>query len=266
MKLSAAPPVHFRALLRNSSKTMRVFPFLTCCILLTSAALVFAAPEPTRSASRQTSNAEWGVRVEVLMVAMPQDKLLPLLPDLRDPGKIDGAVTQLLAAVQRKEAILTGYPVVHATDGKRSVSDTFTEKRYPTEFEPPAPQSNGAAAPPPAVDATAINEIPMPRSYETRNSGVTLEVEPHVSNRGESMSLDVTVQRVELLGFDSYDATRTASGKILKIDQPLFFTTRANTTVTAQNGQHILIGVHMLPKPENHMEVFILQATATPIK
>ena len=71
------------------------------------------------------------------MAALPQDKCLALLPDLRDPNKIDAAVTKILASIARKEAILTGYPLVQAVDGKRGTSETSLEKRYPTEYTPP---------------------------------------------------------------------------------------------------------------------------------
>lgn len=249
---------------------MRLSTSLACgLILVGTARCALAAPEPARgAASRQADSAQWNVRVEVLMVAMPQDKLLALLPDLRDPKKIDEAVAQLMTAIQRKEAILTGYPVVQTLDGKRVVSETILEKKYPTEFEPPlVPQNAGAAAPPPVADALKINDLPLPTAFEVRNLGVSLEVEPHVSSHGETTHLrDVVVHRVELLGFDAYDAVRTASGKVLKIDQPQFFSSKVNTSLTVQNGQRTLIAVHLLPKPENYMEVFILQAFATPIK
>lgn len=244
---------------------MRVFPTLACSVLLLSTSTYSAPPQPTRAANRETSDAQWSVRVDVLMVAMPQDKLLPLLPDLRDPKKIDAAVDQLLTAVQRKEAILTGYPTVNTLDGTRSMSEAIFEKRYPTEFEPPQnPQNKSTSSP--ALEPTAVNDSPLPTAFETRNLGVTLEVEPHVNTRGDSIRIDVVSQRVELLGFDSFDAIKTASGRSVKIDQPQFFTSKVNAKVRVQNGQRALIAVHLLAKPENYLEVFILQAWTTPVR
>ena len=52
---------------------------------------------------RIKASPHWIVRVDVLMVAMPQEKLLPMLPDLRDPTKIDAAVANC-CAVRRKRA------------------------------------------------------------------------------------------------------------------------------------------------------------------
>lgn len=164
---------------------------LACGVFVVSAAcFVIAGPRAARAGS--TGDPQWNVRVEVLMVAMPQDKLLPLLPDLRDPAKIDAAVDQLLAAVQRKEAILTGYPVVYTLDGERGVSEAVLEKRYPTEFNPPAePQNFGGSGTPTPAEQRLIDESPIPSAFETRNCGTTLEVYPHVVNHGGSIRLDL---------------------------------------------------------------------------
>ena len=244
----------------------RLLTAITATVLLGS--LAFAAEHPTNEPGtrKQTpKDPQWNVRVEVLMVAMPQEKALALLPDLRDPAKIEAAVTQILTAIDRKEATLMGYPVVHTLDGERSVAETILEKRYPTEFEPPTTPQNAGQAPLPAA-ATAISDTPIPTAFETRNVGVTLEVEPHVSASGDWIRIDVVPQRVILLGFDSYDAVKTASGKVVKIDQPQFFTTKTTANLKLRNGQRCLLAVHKLPQPENQIEFYIIQAFATPTK
>jgi len=222
--------------------------------------------------SDQAGEPQWNVRVDVLMVAMPQGKLLPLLPDLRDPKKIDRAVKRLLAAVQRKEAILTGYPTVTLLDGQRGVSETIAEKRYPTEFEVPQGSTTqglttqGTTVSPPAPETALISDSPLQTGFETRNAGVTLEVEPHVGSHGDSIQMTVTPQRVELLRYDPFEIGKTGSGKALNVEQPQFFTTKTTTDIVVKNGAHTLLGVHLLEKPEHYMEVFVLRAVATTIK
>jgi hypothetical protein len=202
------------------------------------------------------------VTVSVLMVAMPQEKMLPMIPDLRDPKKIDGAVDQLLAAVQNKEAILIGYPIVVTVDGERTVSESIVEERYPTEFDPGMADSisNPHPSPTPAISGSdrLINDSPVPTAFETRNAGVTLEAEPHVIDHGDSIRVDLVPQHVALLDFTTY--------RKFKIDQPLFSSAKDTTGLIVRNGQNTLIGIHLVTKPENYMEVHILQATATPIK
>lgn len=199
------------------------------------------------------------------MVAMPQEKALALLPDLRDSAKIEAAVAQILKLIDLKEATLTGYPVVHTLDGERGVAESIIEKKYPTEFEPPTtPQNVGAtAALPPA---NAVSDMAMPTAFEVRNLGVSLEVQAHVSAMGDWIRIDTVPQRTALLGFDAYDAMKTASGKIVKIDQPLFATTKTNASLKLRNGQRCLLAVHKLHQPEHQMEIFIIQAIATPMK
>ena len=130
-------------------------------------------------------------------------------------------------------------------------------------------RSSGGAATavaPPAAPAVSSNDVAIPTAFETRNVGPTLEVEPQVSAKGDIIYLNMVPQRVELLDFDSYAAAKTSSGKIVKIEQPRFFTSKATIGFALPNGQRALIAVHLLAKPENYMEVFIVQAYATPIK
>src|SRR4051812_29049649 len=83
------------------------------------------APSATHALPKQSTGSEaeklsWNIRVEVLMVALPQEKALLLLPALRDEQKIDGAVGELLAMVAKKEAMLMGWPMIWAKSGTRA--------------------------------------------------------------------------------------------------------------------------------------------------
>jgi hypothetical protein len=69
-----------------------------------------------------------------------------------------------------------------------------------------------------------------------------------------------------LQGFDSYDTVITQKGRVAKVDQPQFFSMRTTTTVTFRNGQRSLLAIHKLPQPDNQIEFFIVQASASPSK
>jgi hypothetical protein len=252
---------------------VKISSFPLCLILLIAGStFAFGAAKSTDPAlsppgpyaTPDKSGPKWSVTVSVLMVAMPQEKMLPMIPDLRDPKKIDGAVDQLLAAVQNKEAILIGYPIVVTVDGERTVSESTIEERYPTEFDPAmanCPISGPHASPTPSTSGTEhlVDDSPIPTAFETRNVGVDLEVDAHVINHGESIRLEnLVMQRVALLDFLTY--------RNYKIDQPRFAREHVETEMTVQNGQQILAGIHLIQKPENYMEVFILQASDTPVK
>lgn len=254
-----------QALQRERKKTFhRILSAFTALGLLGSFA--FAAERPAKEAGprRQAQKAgSWNVRVEVLMVAMPQEKALALLPDLRDAAKIEGAVAQILAAIDRKEATLVGYPTVMTLDGVRCVVESILEKRYSTLAEMQAAQAT-AGQTPPAKESLLISDGPPLGEAETRNVGVTLEVEPRVSAGGDWVRLVVAPQRIAFLGFDPPESVKLAGGKFAKVEQPQFTDTKTTTTVKLRSGQRYLLSVHKLQQPENVIELHIIQATVTP--
>lgn len=207
------------------------------------------------------------VHVEVLMVAIPQDMALDFLPELRDPARCEAAFTKILAAIKDKKAILMGYPMVETRSGTRATTETNTEQKYPTEFESPCfpnPAIEAARETKKKTPADIANEA-LPTAFETRNLGALLEVEPVTSSSGGYIDLQATPQRTELLGFDTFYSTKVKD-TVSKLDQPRFFVAKTTTTVTVRSGEHRLIGVHKLVKPEGYIELFILQAATTPTK
>jgi len=219
-------------------------------------AVAHSAPNEPASTDK-TDLPRWNVRTDALMVAMPQEKLLPLLPDLRDPGKIDAAVEKLLAAIQRKEAILTGCLMLFTLDGARGESRAITELLYPDDYG--GPQAPQTVMDPANAPANRWTGVPNPSSFTTMNLGPFLAVEPHVSANGNSIRLEFEVQRATLLGFDVYDSA------LAKIEMPRRFCSKNSGQISLQNGQRSLIGVHVLTKPKGYLEVFILQSSATPL-
>ena len=185
-----------------------------------------------------------------MVVDLPQSKSLALLPELRDPLTIDAAVAKIFGAIQRKEASLVGYPVVHTYDGLRASTEACREERYPTEFEPPQlPQIFGG--PPDWID------VICPTAFETRNVGVSLEVEPHIFENGNWIRLNLVPRRVMLLGYDN---------SVAGMRMPRFAKSETNTSVMIRNGQRFLVSFHKVPEAEENIELVIVQAWATPVK
>jgi hypothetical protein len=201
------------------------------------------------------------------MVAMPQEKAMALLPELRDPARCEAAFTKILAGIENKSILLMAYPMVETLDGIRAVSENITELRYPTEYQAPQiPKSLDWKIPTKEEKEAEVNaKNAIPTSFETRNIGSTLEVEPVVSEKGDRITLQFAPQRTELLGYDSFDTVKVL-GKLVKVDQPRFATSKITTNITVRSGEHRLIAVHKLVKPENFIELFIAQAVATPVK
>ena len=233
-----------------------------------------AAPEwdPTmvpglqQPAIREWRKPLWNVRVEVMMVSMPQENALAFLPDLRSPDRIESAVAQILRAIERKEATLTGYPMAYTVDDKRVVVETVAERRYPSDFEPPSTPQTFGGAPRRHLPPQYVAEDPLANAIETRNSGVCLETHSDVSPSGAWIRLAVVATRVELIGFDPYEAVKLESGKIVKADQPLFATQKTTATLILRNGQRSLLAVHKPTHPKDEIELLIVQAAATAIR
>jgi hypothetical protein len=226
---------------------MKIFAPL-CAIFLAPISAYPEPPEPPRPSPK------WSVHAEVLMVAMPQEKLLPLLPDLRDPAKIDAAVARILAAVQRKEAILTGYPSVTTSEGRFGEAEATEDKRFYYTFEVLS-----------APDSKAVHEPLPPPEGESRRVGASFGMTPRVLDRGNLIELQFGAYRCEFLGMKSGSSLAEGGGKILKTLQPDFFRADVHAEMTIPQGQRALIGVHLIRKPENYMEIFVLQAWATPV-
>ncbi len=236
---------------------------------------------------QQPEGSPENIRVDVLMIALPEDKFITLLPDLLDKEKIEKAIPDLLDAVKQKNAVLEGYPVVITKSGQRAVVETVKEIRYPTiepaptPDAPPAPdasqsgttQSGSASSAPTIIIAPAATPAPAPATpaeeldFETRNVGATLEVEPVISSDGQYIDINLAPQHVQFLGFETPPEAGKTEGTTLSQEptkenatRPVFYTMKVTTSVTLHNGQRLLIAVHKAAQPEGYMEIFILHA------
>lgn len=176
----------------------------------------------------------------------------------------------VIRALNQKKGIdLLSAPRVTTKSGQRAVIEIVREFRYPTQFEPPQiPQSFRSdddtvntsdipAIPDPTrfVTATSFPVTPTtPTAFETRNTGVTLEVEPVVGPDGVTIDLNLIPQVVEFEGFINYGSpiqTTSTNGlgmtrvNVLTpniINQPVFSTRKVTTSVSIWDGQTVVLG------------------------
>jgi len=176
----------------------------------------------------------------------------------------------VLHALNQKKGIdLLSAPRVTTKSGQRAVIEIIREFRYPTEFEPPQiPQTFGNTN---GNTATAVNPITgvlssggsssfpvtptTPTAFETRNTGVTLEVEPVIGPDGVTIDLNLVPQVVEFEGFVNYGSpiqttstnplTGTTTTNIITpnvINQPIFSTRKVTTSVSVYDGNTVVLG------------------------
>jgi general secretion pathway protein D len=163
---------------------------------------------------------------------------------------------------QKKGVDLLSAPKVTTKSGQRAVIEIVREFRYPTTFTAPQVPSISAS-----TGTTVIGGVPAtvpvvvtpttPQSFETRNTGVTLEVEPVVGPDGVTIDLNLVPQVVEFEGFINYGSPIfavgvqtvmgiTTSAPVLLtsnvINQPVFSTRKVTTNVSVWDGQTVVLG------------------------
>lgn len=164
---------------------------------------------------------------------------------------------------QKKGVDLLSAPRVTTKSGNRAVIEIIREFRYATEFQAPQiPQTFGNQGNVNLVPGLAQqnnNSFPVtpttPTAFETRNVGVTLEVEPVIGPDGYSIDMQLAPQVVEFEGFINYGSpiqttsTNPLTGQTTTnvitpnvINQPIFSTRKVTTNVTVYDGATVVLG------------------------
>jgi general secretion pathway protein D len=163
----------------------------------------------------------------------------------------------LRALNQQKGVDLVSAPKVTVTSGRRATINISRKFPYPREYSPPQVPQNQGGDFNPATPAT-------PTSFETRNVGVQLEVEPTVGPDGYTIDLRLSPQITEFQGYVNYGTpiqtvapvyiggTNAFSGVVSgtktvvltpnNINQPVFSVRQVDTQVTVYDGQTVVLG------------------------
>jgi len=165
----------------------------------------------------------------------------------------------VIRALNQKKGIdLLSAPKVTTKSGQRAIIEVVRELRYPRTYtQPQVPQvgtttTSGSQVVPVVVTPTT------PQDWETRNTGVTLEVEPVVGGDAMTIDLNLVPQVVEFEGFINYGSpinaigVNTVGGVISTsvpvlltenvINQPVFSTRKVTTSVSVYDGQTVVLG------------------------
>jgi general secretion pathway protein D len=166
----------------------------------------------------------------------------------------------VIRALNQKKGIdLLSAPSVTTKSGQRAIVEVIREFRYPRTYTQPqvpsiSSQSTTLVAGPVPVVVTPTT----PQDWETRNTGVTLEVEPIVGGDATTIDLNLIPQVVEFEGFINYGSPINAIGVntlggVLStsvpveltanvINQPVFSTRKVTTSVSVYDGQTVVLG------------------------
>jgi general secretion pathway protein D len=172
----------------------------------------------------------------------------------------DGQVQMIMRGLaQKKGSDLMTAPSVTARSGQKATIEVIREFIYPTEFEPPevgvvnnnnnggGGGGGGGGGNTPVVPAT-------PTAWETRNTGVTLEIEPTIGENDFVIDIRFLPQIVEFEGFVNYGSpilapSVDADGNPVtlvvtenRIEQPVFSKRSVDTSLTIYDGYTVAVG------------------------
>src|SRR5262249_13548832 len=106
---------------------------------------------------------------------------------------------------QKKGVDLLSAPSVTTKSGQRAIIEVIRELRYPSTFTPPTVPAISLPSGGTTTTSVITAVTPTtPQNWETRNTGVTLEVEPVVGGDGTTVDLNLIPQVVEFEGFINY--------------------------------------------------------------
>lgn len=176
----------------------------------------------------------------------------------------DGQVQLIMRGLaQKKGTDLMTAPSVMAKSGQKAKIEIIREFIYPTEYEPPElPNSVGATG---GTGGGIVGGLgggsgmfpvtpATPTAFETRNTGVTLEIEPNVGENDFVIELNFVPEIVEFEGFINYGSPiQSPSTDILgnpvtvtitenRIEMPVFSTRKVNTSLTIYDGYTVAVG------------------------
>lgn len=164
-------------------------------------------------------------------------------------NRISGDGTPMRKEVQKwvrdDRATILESVMVTARSGQRAKTESITEMVYPTEFDPAeiphtitqAEDTDSAMTP---INATA---------FETRNVGVTLEVDPVLGVDNTTIDLNLAPEMVQLEGYTTWPNEEIDAEFQAQI--PTFYTMKTTTQVTTLDGRYAFMSTLRPLKPSD---------------
>lgn len=172
----------------------------------------------------------------------------------------DGQVQLIMRGLQQKKGTdLMTAPSVMAKSSQKATIEIIREFIYATEYEPPElPNSVGQTNGGGGLTGGGGGSFPVtpatPSAWDTRNCGVTLEIEPNITENNYVIDLRFVPEIVEFEGFINYGSPiQSPSTDIFgnpvtvvitenRIEMPVFSTRRVNSSLSIYDGYTVAVG------------------------
>lgn len=189
--------------------------------------------------------AQPDILVRVEWIEVPHATLTTLMADqdLLDGTKLRMRLQELVKA---GKAEIWDTAMVTTKVGQRADTQSYREWIYPTEQDVSEGGPVGGAAP--DLRAKLPLVVPSaPAAFESRNVGVTLEVEPEIRRAGNAQGaalIDVRIapEQIRLLKFVEHAGWKTKVG-VASIKRPEFEVMRSAGQLVVRDGSYALLGV-----------------------
>ncbi|RYD21793.1 MAG: type II and III secretion system protein [Verrucomicrobiaceae bacterium] len=184
----------------------------------------------------------------------------------------DGQVQMIMRGLNQKKGVdLMTAPSVTAKSTQKATIEIIREFIYPTEYEPPElPNSTGSSfggGLDGLLGGGGGGSFPVtpatPTAFDTRNTGVTLEIEPTIGENDFVIELRFVPEIVEFEGFINYGSPIQSPGADAlgnpvvsvitenRIEMPVFSARRVNTQLTIYDGYTVAVGGLMREDVQN---------------
>ena len=166
----------------------------------------------------------------------------------------DGDAQMIMRGLaQKKGADIMTAPSILARSGEKATIEVIREFIYPTEYEPPEIAQGGDSIAGGSGGGGGVTPA-TPTAFETRNTGVTLEIRPVIGENDYTIDLEFAPELVEFEGFINYGSPILSPGQDAlgnpisititenRIEMPVFATRKVNTALTIYDGYTVAVG------------------------
>ena len=232
-------------------KTHLPFRWAIICLGLSLFTALHAQTDIEEKVAENQAQAESKhIRVQVEFIDVSHEQFTDLMfgeKPVTNDGELRKQVAQL---IKDGKASIMETLLCTSTSGVKATTDSTEEFIYPTEYEPAtipgianSKEENGTDKPKSNDIAKAIG--PQPRSFEPRNLGSTLEIEPILRADQKSIYLRFTPEIVYHVGNKVWAEWKDSPGS--PIQMPTFYRLAVSSAVTLTDGHYMLVAA-LTPK------------------
>jgi hypothetical protein len=243
--------------------------------------LLIALPITRAEEAKPSEEAILGIRADLLVARVPQGAAIELQKAFHESADTRKPAGDLLKLISTGKGELIDWPVLLTRSGNRAVAENIEEVRYPIEFQQPqvvvpapVPLDRAEVAEPTAPNPAEGSKNPpkdkkapdalvvlggVPTTFETRNVGVTLEMEPVIADRN-TVDAQFSAQHTAVLGYRKHRIEVEGKYAVV-VEKPNFETQKVSTNFAFTSGRPHLLSFKKSEISKGSVELMVLTVT-----